>query len=423
MEKYIKGQLCNDIKYYRKYIVYLYPNIVQTTINGKTYIPMASYFDGKKMNEWDIHELFIACLGLNSLAITQDRIDDRRNIAGKIKIVIIWRRILKLNAFKKYKNIIDGIVFLGVLLGLIVISSKLIKPKDYDAYDLSVVKLRTEAIKGETKESMDVIFAGNSESCYTFSPLQLWGEHGIVSYDLGSGAQRLCDTYAILKEMFKTQSPKVLVLETDSVMEEYPGIHKDDDKFTNKLEDVFPIFHYHSAYNQIQLPQFILKYTQNRKNEQLYKGFQLRNEQAGTENFDYMAVYDGQADIQISSDGVDILKDIKKLCQTNDCELVLVSAPSMVNWNMGKHNAVKAWSESENVEYIDLNLCNDEIGIDWTEDTFDNGVHVNINGAYKVNEYIGSILKSKVGSSEKEETVVESWNRDYSESIYNIKER
>lgn len=50
MEKYIKGQLCNDIKNYRKYIVYLYPNIVQTTINGKTYIPMASYFDGKKMN-------------------------------------------------------------------------------------------------------------------------------------------------------------------------------------------------------------------------------------------------------------------------------------------------------------------------------------------------------------------------------------
>ena len=83
MEKYIKEQLCNDIKNYRKYIVYLYPNIVQTTINGKTYIPMASYFDGKKMNEWDIHELFIACLGLNSLAITQDRIDDRRNIADK----------------------------------------------------------------------------------------------------------------------------------------------------------------------------------------------------------------------------------------------------------------------------------------------------------------------------------------------------
>ncbi|MDO5403419.1 MAG: hypothetical protein Q4F11_08260 [Eubacteriales bacterium] len=323
----------------------------------------------------------------------------------------------------RYKNILNGILFLAILLCLIAAGSELIEPKGYEAYDLSVVKIKIGAIEAEEENSIDVIFAGNSESCYTFSPLQLWGEYGITSYDLGSGAQRLCDTYAILKEMFKTQRPKVLVLETDSVMEQYPGIYKDDDEFINRLEDIFPIFHYHSAYNQIQLPKFILKYTQNRKNESLYKGFQIRSEQAGAEVYDNMHDDGGEACAQITEEGLDILDKIKKLCLTNNCELMLVSAPSMVNWNMSKHNAIEKWSSTNNIEYLDLNLCNDSIGIDWAEDTFDNGVHVNIYGASKVNRYMGEILKNKAGSRDREESVARKWNKDYSESIYSKEER
>ncbi|MDO5381647.1 MAG: hypothetical protein Q4F06_02865 [Eubacteriales bacterium] len=312
---------------------------------------------------------------------------------------------------KKKNHAIDLIGFLAILLVLIMVSSYLIKPKEYDAYNLSVVSLKTKALSYEDENSIDVIFAGNSESCYTFSPLQLWGEHGITSYDTGSGAQRLCDTYAILVETFKRQSPKLVVLETDSIFEEYPGIYKDDNEFDNMMEKLFPILHYHSFYNGIQLPKFVLNFTENRRNESLYKGFQVRDTIEGFAGEPY--VYDF-GDYVITDEGIEYINKIKELCSANGSRLVLVSAPSAINWNENKYKTISSWAEDNGVMYVDLNKNNEEVGIDWTYDTYDAGVHVNIYGSMKATSYIGNILKENFDLEDyRHNPAYNKWHDDY----------
>lgn len=313
--------------------------------------------------------------------------------------------------FMNKKHILDIILFLVILFVLIAGSSYIIKPKDYDTYDLSVVKLKTKALEKEEENTIDVVFAGNSESCYTFSPLQLWGDYGITSYDTGSGAQRLCDTYSILIETFKRQSPKIVFLEMDSAFEEYPGVYKDDNVFDNTVEKIFPIFHYHSAYNGIQLPQFILKYTNNRQNEKLYKGYQLRDTIDGF--YDEPYVY-GKDDNTLNTEAKEYLAKIKELCEENKCELILVSAPSAMSWSEEKYEAVNEWAKSNSVKYYDLNKDNEKVGIDWTNDTYDRGVHVNIYGSKKATAYIGEILKTDYSLTDhRTDTKYADWQKDY----------
>lgn len=88
MEKYMKGQLCNDLNNYRKYLVYLYPHIVQAKVKDITYVPMSRYFKNQEMELWDMNALFIACLGLNSLAVTLERIQEKREVTQKYEVEI-----------------------------------------------------------------------------------------------------------------------------------------------------------------------------------------------------------------------------------------------------------------------------------------------------------------------------------------------
>ena len=45
---------------------------------------------------------------------------------------------------------------------------------------------------------------------------------------------------------------------------------------------------------------------------------------------------------------------------------------------------VKDLKEKQHLTYIDMNLCLDEIGINWQTDSADHGDHLNISGAVKV---------------------------------------
>ena len=47
--------------------------------------------------------------------------------------------------------------------------------------------------------------------------------------------------------------------------------------------------------------------------------------------------------------------------------------------------------------YINLLDAQEEIGIDWSTDTYDAGLHLNIYGAHKLSAYFGKILVEQCG--------------------------
>ena len=66
------------------------------------------------------------------------------------------------------------------------------------------------------------------------------------------------------------------------------------------------------------------------------------------------------------------------------------------------------------VPYLDFNLLEKELGINWKTDTMDGGDHLNMNGAKKVTEYLGAYLKKNyVLSDYRENQMYQYWHRDW----------
>lgn len=66
----------------------------------------------------------------------------------------------------------------------------------------------------QPENTVDVLNMGSSRIFMNVNPAVLWETYGIASFDLCAGAQPLWNTYYFLEEALKTQSPRVIVLDT-----------------------------------------------------------------------------------------------------------------------------------------------------------------------------------------------------------------
>ena len=111
-------------------------------------------------------------------------------------------------------------VFLAIFLCLILILS---------AFFVNMAKKHPEFvqsrnrpwlnIQNEKKNSIDVLVLGDSESYTTFSPLEIWKQNGIASFVCGQTGQEVEETYYMLRRALRTQEPKVVVFETNSMFQ------------------------------------------------------------------------------------------------------------------------------------------------------------------------------------------------------------
>ena len=90
-----------------------------------------------------------------------------------------------------------------------------------------------------------------------------------------------------------------------------------------------------------------------------------------------------------------------------------MSVPSTKNWSMEKHNGVDALARRLGLQFIDMNLLQNEIPIDWATDTRDKGDHLNYYGAAKVSSYMGRFLAEQgVFSDKRDDPEYDAWNSD-----------
>ncbi|MDD6070516.1 MAG: SGNH/GDSL hydrolase family protein [Clostridiales bacterium] len=279
----------------------------------------------------------------------------------------------------------------GFLLGLVIILALLscvFRRKDgIYVYDALSVSVKSSDIKAEPDNSLDVIFYGDSEAYSSFSPNHLYSKFGYTSFCCGTAAQKVCDTYALLTEAFKTQSPKVIVLEANCL---YRTLNEEDNKkdiVMNFLTDSVPVFANHSTW-KLFVRKALPSGREKRRRGQ--KGFVLRKDSRPYKGGKYMKKTK-KAD-ELSSDVTTYLNKIATLCKENNAELLIVSTPSPRNWTYKKHNGVQSWASLHGVTYIDLNLDKD-IKINWKKDTKDSGDHLNYSGAKKVTNYMGKYFR------------------------------
>ena len=239
------------------------------------------------------------------------------------------------------------------------------------------------SVSAEKKNTIDVLVAGDSESYTSVSPMDLWDRAGIAAYDCGQPWQRIQETYYILKTAFRTQSPKLVLFETNTMFRD-PGFLKNVQlSLTEPLAYHFPVIKYHNAWKAL--------FDGPGGPKKSYKGFEIRDKVVSYEgDEEYMKETKDKA--QIPEVVRIYMEKIKRLCEKNGANLLLVSAPSPKNYNYKKHNSLEEYARENDLPYVDLNMKFRDIGIDWKMDSYDRGDHLNISGARKVTAYMGKYL-------------------------------
>lgn len=263
----------------------------------------------------------------------------------------------------------------------------------------------------------DVVFVGDCEVYETFVPAVLWEKYGIRSYVRGSAQQLVWHSYYLLEDTFKYEKPKAVVFNVYSLRygtpqsEEFNRMTLDGMKWSsskwdainasmtdgeNMLDYIFPILRYHSRITELTADDF--KYLL-RSPEVSDSGYLMQTDvvpmKANQEE-----LVKGLSDYTLPDTAMDYLEKMRVLCEENGAELILVKAPtnSWRFWWYDEWNAqIERYASDKGVAYYNFIPLAEEIGIDWSTDTYDAGVHLNVYGAEKMTAYFGEILKAKHG--------------------------
>ncbi len=119
---------------------------------------------------------------------------------------------------------------------------------------------------------------------------------------------------------------------------------------------------------------------------------------------------------------------IRQLCEEKNIRLLLVKAPSVSPvWYAKWEEQITAYAKRYSLDYINYLELVDEIGIDFSKDTYDEGLHMNYSGAVKCADYLGRYLSERYKLEDKrtDPLASEKWQKrkETQSAIYKIQQR
>ncbi len=254
----------------------------------------------------------------------------------------------------------------------------------------------------------DVIFLGDCEVFSNISPVYLYENYGITSFVRGSAQQLVWQSYYLLEEMLDCETPKAVVFNVLALKynepqnEAYNRITIDGMKMSSHklgiisasmtedeqlLDYVFPVLRFHSRWKELSSDDFKYLY---KKDKVTHNGYYMR---VDVKPVTTLPTVREEADYSFGDTAWEYMEKIRLACEREGVELILMKAPSLIpHWYDEYEAQIVEYAEKHGLNYINVLAAKDEIGIDYTADTFDAGMHMNLYGAEKVTKYIGGIL-------------------------------
>jgi len=263
------------------------------------------------------------------------------------------------------------------------------------------------------KNNHDVIFLGDCEVYTSFSPIELYQDYGITSFVRGNSQQLIPQSYYILVETLKYEKPKVVVLSVNAMRyskndskEEYNRLLLDKmklslekiklyaySKYDNEsfISYLLPLFRYHNRITSLTSEDINYLFKERIVS---HNGFLINQNVKPLEVLPSKKILD---DYYFSRENYEYLEKMVRLCKDNNITLILEKSPTIYPyWYEEYDEQIISFSNNYHLDYY--NFLNDEnIGIDYQTDTYDAGIHLNLNGARKLTKYFGEILKDKYG--------------------------
>ena len=323
----------------------------------------------------------------------------------------------------------------------------------------------------EGKNTLDVLWLGTSHTQCGISPMYIYEQSGIRSYNLATSSQPLLLSYHRLKSAFRRQSPKVVFLDASACY--YSSVSNDaetrwlktinslpmsslvekaetaldmpvssgkTDEFSKTVSAVFPIMRFHSNYMADEKAYLDLHLDQPYPQKGI--AITTKIKAIASRDTDIDEFFDSEEEeeelteseakermiIETKFNGnQDNLNRILDLCRANNCALVMMKMPVVSSttgasaaWSPEKHQVMKDWCDKQNVEFLDLNYV--DLDLDWQLESCDGGKHLNLRGAEKVSRYLSDWLMERYTFEDSaDRKTLDAWNSQL--EIFNIERK
>lgn len=256
----------------------------------------------------------------------------------------------------------------------------------------------------ESETGFDVLFMGTSRVLNGISPMELWRDFGVTSYNMGNNSEVLDVTEQVMRLAFDIHKPKVAMIDVfyvNHAVDEawtYPYRHMFFDEIPLSLakfeavratlpksewvEFMMPFSLYHSRWEELITggaePQVTC--------ETYTMGMELRCASVPRDAAPRTdALYEGDLP------GMDALRRIIEFCRESGVEPVLMTMPGYAQEeNQMMMNAALALGEEMGAAVLDMHKIDGLI--DYGKDSYDWVGHLNPSGASKATAYVGAWL-------------------------------
>ena len=310
---------------------------------------------------------------------------------------------------KKILTVTSVIAVIAVVIALFVFLNVLLAPKYME--DLVEGSMLSQYYRED--KNHDVIFIGDCEVYANFSPMEMYKDYGITAYVRGSSQQLVWQSYSVLEETLTYETPKAVVFNVNAmrysepVSEAFHRLTIDKMRWSKQKVDiiqssmteeetflsyVFPILRYHSRFDELTQEDFTYLF---KVKDTTHNGHLINQ---SVKPVGKLPAKRKLPNYQFGDICYDYLERMTALCKEKGVELILIKAPSLYPyWYEEYDEQIEVFAKKHELCYYDFTKVTEDIGLDYTTDTYDAGLHLNLKGAVKLSGYFAKILAEEHG--------------------------
>lgn len=295
---------------------------------------------------------------------------------------------------------------------------------------------RVTGFYAEPEDSLDVVVLGSSAVYRFVDNLLLWDEYNITSYNFATSSQSVYALEHLVEEVNKTQSPDLFIVDARRFIVKGGRQQKEErirqlvdnmkysstrtaiineliPKWSDRISFYFDIIKYHGEWENLTLEN--LEYADNERKHET-KGWLVIDV---IKEMKEVGALPSEGEISIHPEAEEELRFLLDKWKNDGVEVLFLSTPYIIDeTNQQKSNYIRRIVEEAGFHYLDANLCQDELNLDYAMD-FCDSEHVNAAGAEKVSRLLGDYIKMNYSiKGEHSNKVTADWNKSL--ETYNI---
>lgn len=313
------------------------------------------------------------------------------------------------------RNVGKTAAFIAVLLVVVMLASKALTPANENVNESAGMYLQPE-------DSIDVVFLGASTVFFGASPVELYQDHGIAAYNMGSGNQSYITSYFYLKEVLsRNPNLQLVVLDARPLTKVTSVTHQEVDitkmPFSlNKIQHIWetaranddvnffaeliPLLRYHSRWDSLEeedLRDSSAGYSRGQGSDR--RVFNSNTSRGSKVSYDETNAIDDEYSSSLEdlrskwkSESVYWIEKIIGLCNENGIDILLVKFPSP-SWTDELHDSTNLFAEEYGLPFLDMSSPDvvEDTQLSYENEMFDQ-LHLNLVGSVKISDYLGDYI-------------------------------